>query len=46
MSGSCDHDQAGSLAASLSATLKAVLAINTATFMVMMAAALYANSSA
>lgn len=46
MTGCCDHDHAETLAARQSATLKAVLAINAATFLVMVAAALYAHSSA
>ncbi len=46
MSGCCDHDHAEVLAAKQSATLKVVLAINAITFLVMVAAALYANSSA
>jgi Co/Zn/Cd efflux system component len=46
MSGCCDHDQADVLAVKQGATLKIVLTINAVTFLVMVAAALYANSSA
>lgn len=46
MSACCDHDHADALAAKQGATLKIVLAINALMFMVMVAAALYANSSA
>jgi Co/Zn/Cd efflux system component len=45
MSECCDQN-ADALAARQSATLKAVLAINAVTFMVMVAAALYSGSSA
>jgi hypothetical protein len=46
MTGCFVHDHTEKLAARQSATLKAALAINAATFLVMVAAALYANSSA
>ena len=46
MTGCCEHDRVETLAARQSATLKAVFAVNAATFLVIVAAALYANSSA